>query len=303
VDPDQHAAPAKKLAKRVLEPLQKQFDQRTNFVRPDGDGVSFIIFGPPGSGKTFFVETFAKVLGWPLIMLSPGHFIRNGLELIEAEASKIFEDLMHLDHAVVLFDECDELFRMRPKEEGESSGRNILSFATASMLPKLQDLHDAKRVIFFLGTNYLANVDDAIRRSGRFDGILFFDRPDSEARGKLIVRTVEEESSKHKISPAELKSAVDHTRGWMVRDLRAYAKSLVINGPKPTPSIDDYEKWLAEQGDIELEASGLEKKVKEGIRQRWSEFDHYAAGQKQRRSAKELEQRKAQDRQIQYELY
>lgn len=278
VEPDAQAKPAGTLATKVLDPLQQQLEQGTNFVRPPEDGVSFIIFGPPGSGKTFFVETFAKVLEWPLITLNPGHFIRRGLEFIEAEASRIFDDLMHLDHAVILFDECDELFRMRPKEKEEAGVRNILSFATASMLPKLQDLHDARRVIFFLGTNYLANVDNAVRRAGRFDEILFLDRPDDTARRVLIEQVLEKARIKDGSTPsrAKIDSAVNKTRGWMIKDIKSYAKNLLANRPLPDSNIDDYEKWLAEQGDKEIGASRLLKETQDKIRERWSSFTLYA---------------------------
>nr|MBA3240947.1 ATP-binding protein [Acidobacteriota bacterium] len=192
VEPDSAVKPAGEIEKSILRPIQKQFKRGGYFLRPEKNGVSFIIYGPPGSGKTYFVETFADILGWPLVTLNPGHFIREGLEFIEAVSSKIFEDLMHLEHAVIFFDECDELFRMRGGDSGNGA-RNILSFATASMLPKLQNLHDARQVVFFLGTNYLANVDDAIRRSGRFDKLLLFDRPDVTARKQIIEDTYKNE--------------------------------------------------------------------------------------------------------------
>jgi adenylate kinase family enzyme len=282
VDPDIHAKPGDALVRKVLTPLQKQLDEGVNFIRPAEDGVSFIIFGPPGSGKTFFVETFAKIVGWPLVTLNPGHFIRRGLELIEATSSEIFSDLLNLDHAVVFFDECDELFRTR--QDGAAASRNILSFATASMLPKLQALHDARRVIFFLGTNYLQNVDDAIRRQGRFDDTLFFDRPDDTARAELIKKIWRAKKGEaEQLEVSELQWGVEYTTGWMIKEVINYAKALAAGEPPPKPpNIDDYLDWcLAERkdqppvGEQELTASRLGPAAKEDILKRWKKVKEY----------------------------
>jgi hypothetical protein len=272
VEPDSFARPKGRLEQDVLVPIQTQRKQGAYFLRPRKNGVSFIVFGPPGSGKTFFIKTFAEVLGWPLLTLNPGHFIRKGLELIEATSSEIFSDLMHLDHTVVFFDECDELFRQRSTDGSE---RNILSFATASMLPKLQDLHDAQRVLFFLGTNYLSNVDTAIRREGRFDNTLFFDRPDEAARRCFMEKAWEAKKAESTFSK-DLEEAVTKTSGWSISDVIGYAKAKASNDPLPSPSLDDYLHWISKECENatineknELDSSRLNDEEKTGVRNRW----------------------------------
>jgi hypothetical protein len=47
--------------------------------------------------------------------------------------------------------------------------RTIAAFMTASMLPRLQDLHNEGRNLIFLATNNVGALDEAIRRPGRFD--------------------------------------------------------------------------------------------------------------------------------------
>ena len=75
--------------------------------------VSALLFGPPGTQKTSIVKAIADGLGWPIVSLSPGDFIEKGLEYIEPQASEVFGRLHQLCRVVVLFDECDELFRKR----------------------------------------------------------------------------------------------------------------------------------------------------------------------------------------------
>jgi hypothetical protein len=276
-EPDQDTKPCKEVLDRFISPIAGQMRRGHFFLRPAKDGVSFILYGPPGSGKTFVVSRFASALGWPLVSLNPGHFIQKGLESIEAVAGGLFADLRKLDHVVVFFDECDELFRDRTLS-GHAGERTILSFATASMLPKLQDLHDARRPIFILGTNYLRNIDRAIRREGRFDTILLFDRPDRTARELVAGIAIRE---KHHLTAAEALSGpdqelargiADHTAGWMIKQIRTYTERCIEVGRllDEQVSIADYADWCATDGELELRAAGLETTAIQAVLERWT---------------------------------
>ena len=192
VEPDDIIKPAKDIFDKFVAPIIRKRENGVHILKTDKQGTSMILFGPPGSGKTFFVNTVAKYVNWPLVELSPGNFISRGLESIEANSRELFECLSCLNHTVVFFDECDELFRRRSSDD--QSFRSILSFITASMLPKLQKLHDDRNIIFIVGTNLLSNMDKAIIRPGRFDRIYLFDRPDANAISWLISKY---ETQKH----------------------------------------------------------------------------------------------------------
>ncbi len=261
VEPDSITKPAELVWNRFVQPILRKRTAGDVFQMPRRDAVSFIIFGPPGSGKTFFVQRLADFLGWPLVTITPGHFIQRGLEFIEAVARDIFDHIRVLNHAVIFFDECDELFRTRD-DEGQRGARSILSFATASMLPKLQDLHDAGNVIFVLGTNYLRNIDPAVRRPGRFDEVLLFDRPDDDARRRHICSALGGTASA---------ALIRGTRGFTVAEIRRVAEAITMGAAQPRESsIDDYRDWCRRHGSGELSASRFDAGTRERIRRRWS---------------------------------
>jgi hypothetical protein len=158
--------------------------------RSSEKNVSLLLFGPPGTAKTTVVKALSDGLNWPLVFLSPGNFIERGLEYIEAQAKLVFDMLQRMSQAVVLFDECDELFRDRKPLPGTDQVRNITAFVTASMLPKLQDLHDRGRIVFAICTNHLESMDPAIKRGGRVDHIIGIGPPDRDARRKIIEQTL-----------------------------------------------------------------------------------------------------------------
>jgi Cdc6-like AAA superfamily ATPase len=182
-EPDSSHPIYRYLERRVIEPIEASPQQL-----PSGSNetASVLLFGPPGTSKTTLVKAVADRLGWPIVSLSPGTFIEQGLEGIEASAKSVFARLLELRQVIVIFDECDELFRDRSPAGSTEQTRNISAFVTASMLPKLQDLHDRGKVLFFICTNHAAMMDTAVLRGGRIDHRLGVGPPDAEARRTII---------------------------------------------------------------------------------------------------------------------
>lgn len=259
IDPDSITRPTEVVWEKFVRPILNKKLNDEILIKPDKLGVSLIIYGPPGSGKTFFIEKMSEFLDWPLVEINPGHFIKNGLELIESTTRELFDLIDNLNHAIVFFDECDELFRTRDNDA--SNARSILSFATASMLPKLQKLHDNHNVIFVLGTNYLANMDAAIVRPGRFDEIILFDRPDEHARKHLLDKWNSQfEDQKHEI--------LTNTKKFTFQEVNAYIKD-----PRGFQSSkSDYENWCKLYGTKEINASRLSPEDILKIREKWEEI-------------------------------
>jgi hypothetical protein len=138
---------------------------------------SAILFGPPGTSKTTLVRSLADVIEWKYVEIHASHFVAEGLTQVQKTADKIFKQLSELDHAVVLFDEIDELVRERDMEK-DAFGR----FLTTSMLPKLAELWDARKILYFVATNHINYFDSAIIRSHRFDALILVSPPSFSAK-------------------------------------------------------------------------------------------------------------------------
>ncbi len=219
------------LHEKVVEPVLKSPRRLPN---RNPSSASVLLFGPPGTSKTTIVKAVADGLKWPVVLLSPGDFIQKGLEYIEAQAISVFERLMFLSRSVVIFDECDELFRDRAPSPATEQTRGITAFVTASMLPKLQELHDRGRVIFFICTNNFNTIDPAIKRGGRIDHIIGIGPPDKSARSKIANDTFEDlKSQKEWVQPKYFEFAIKRlilkterfTRSEIQRAVRILAKA------------------------------------------------------------------------------
>jgi len=139
-----------------------------------------IFFGPPGTAKTQLAKEISKFLGWPLLTVEPSYVVKHGMDMIQAEANVIFGMLEAAECIVVLLDEFDEMVRDRSSE-----GTEILSrLMTTAMLPKLSRIHDRRKIVFILATNYIDRFDIAISRLGRFDKVFQVLPPTTAAKLK-----------------------------------------------------------------------------------------------------------------------
>ena len=182
------------LRERLLEPLAMPDPlggySLVRSVDPRSTARSGILFGPPGTGKTTYVQRVAAYLGWPLVVLDPSVFAEEGLPLIATVASRVFSELLELEDTVIFFDEMDALMHTRT----DAGGSFEQKFLTTSLLPKLQELADRAACLFFVATNHFETIDKAAQRPGRFDFRIQILPPAYEEKLRLACDRLGEES-------------------------------------------------------------------------------------------------------------
>lgn len=159
---------------RVVAPLADPETAERIGVRAP---ATVMLFGPPGTGKTTFAKAIAGRLGWPFIELLPSK-LESGEDSMSAELRLAVTDLLQLDRAVVFIDEFDEIASARERNPATNGVVNEL-------LKTIPSFRSTPGHLLVCATNFIAGIDAAVLRPGRFDLVIPIGPPDTRARTAL----------------------------------------------------------------------------------------------------------------------
>ena len=166
------------IERRVILPLaEPQLAERHRVAPPK----AIVLFGPPGTGKTTFAKGIASRLGWPFVELEPARLGGQESDLVDA-----FDALLDLPSVVAFIDEVEDIASMRQAD------RRVSPNLTNELLRQIPRIRDAREHLLVCATNWVARLDPAFIRPGRFDYVLAVGPPDAAAREAIWERYVDE---------------------------------------------------------------------------------------------------------------
>jgi transitional endoplasmic reticulum ATPase len=171
------------IERRVILPLaESELAARHGVVPPR----AIVLFGPPGTGKTTFAKGIASRLGWPFVEVLAAELAGEGAERQAKLLADAFERILELASAVVFVDEVEDLAATRHEE------RRVTPSITNEFLKQVPRLRGAPHHLLVCATNWVARLDPAFLRPGRFDYVLPVGPPNADARRPIWRRYVEE---------------------------------------------------------------------------------------------------------------
>ena len=137
--------------------------------------------GPPGTGKTAFVEALAKEAGFIFVQTRNIRSMFVGDS--EARMEKMISGLRALTPVVVMNDEADLAEAQRDSPKGDSGVSERLRREWMKLLsdPKIRG-----RIVVVNCTNRPDRIDAALKRSGRSDEIILLPMPSEEERAAIF---------------------------------------------------------------------------------------------------------------------
>ncbi|MFB6184292.1 MAG: 26S protease regulatory subunit [Haloarculaceae archaeon] len=163
----------------VVDPLQRP-DLYEKYDLGVVNGV--LLYGPPGTGKTYITRALAGKLGYSFIDVTPSDVTSS----LVGEAADNVADLFSVARAnqpcLVFVDEIDAIAGQR---SGGARKTNSERQMVNQLLTELTEIQ-GEDVVVFAATNLLESVDDAIKRSGRFDERIEVPPPDETARRAIL---------------------------------------------------------------------------------------------------------------------
>ncbi len=163
--------------------FRKQVYENWNYTKkyPYGRGLSILLFGAPGTGKSMCAQVIAHELNLELYRVDLSKVIDKYVGETEKSISMIFREAKKCN-VVLFFDECDTLFAKRSDDGGSNQSSN--NNKTALLLQEVEG-YDGVSV---LATNYKHNIDPAFFRRMKY--IVEFQFPDVDTREMLWRTTI-----------------------------------------------------------------------------------------------------------------
>ncbi|MGY1708349.1 ATP-binding protein [Geodermatophilus sp. SYSU D00758] len=146
-----------------------------------GTGLTCLLAGKPGTGKTFAARCLAGELGLNLYRVDLSQVVSKYIGETEKALARLFDEV-EAGHGLLLFDEADALFGRR--SEVKDAHDRYANIEVGYLLQRLE----AHEGITVLTTNLQGNIDAAFVRRMRF--ILQFPLPDRDLRRRLWERSL-----------------------------------------------------------------------------------------------------------------
>jgi transitional endoplasmic reticulum ATPase len=167
------------LIDKVVDPLERpELYEEYNLGVVNG----VLLHGPPGTGKTYITRALAGKLDYNFIDVTPADLTSSLVGEAADNVADLFTIARENQPCLVFFDEIDAVAGQRSGgAQKTQSERQMVN----QLLTELSEIQ-GEDVVVFAATNLLEAVDDAIKRSGRFDERIEVPPPGPEAREAIL---------------------------------------------------------------------------------------------------------------------
>ncbi len=141
-----------------------------------GRGVSLLMTGPPGTGKTMTANAIAGELKIPLYAVNLSNIVDKYIGETEKNLEAAFT-YAEKTNSILFFDEADSLFGTRSEV---SDAKDRYANTEVSYLLQRVESYDG---IVIMATNIMGNIDPAFMRRIRY--VVHYENPDSALRREI----------------------------------------------------------------------------------------------------------------------
>jgi cell division protease FtsH len=129
-----------------------------------------LLEGPPGTGKTLLAKALAGECGASFISVDGSYFSSMFFGAGIGKVKELFKTAREAAPCIIFIDEIDGIGkRSSGKEAGGGGGEQEQNRIINRLLVEMDGFSSLENVIVIGATNHVDNIDEAMRRPGRFD--------------------------------------------------------------------------------------------------------------------------------------
>lgn len=178
---------------------------------PSPRGV--LLVGPPGTGKSRFVEATAKEWGVPWLTLDAGGLYGSLLGESEARLAEAIEIAERCSPCLLLIDEVERGFGSSGGERDGGTQERMIGKLLSWMASKTAP------VFVVMTSNFADRLPAALVRKGRVDEIFCLDLPSTDERRQVFEHYLRK--TQHNVTAADLELLSASTQGWVPSEVEA----------------------------------------------------------------------------------
>jgi len=144
-----------------------------------------LLVGAPGTGKTLLARAVAGEAKVPFFSISGSEFVEMFVGVGASRVRDLFNRAKRNAPCIIFIDEIDAVGRQRGGA-GFGGGHDEREQTLNQILTEMDGFDPKTNVIVMAATNRPDVLDSALLRPGRFDRRVFIDKPDLEARKKIL---------------------------------------------------------------------------------------------------------------------
>ncbi|MDQ0593755.1 transitional endoplasmic reticulum ATPase [Chryseobacterium ginsenosidimutans] len=209
----------------ILEPfLNPQQIKDWGINKPAG----IILYGPPGSGKIFWANKIAEIIGYQFKEVKKYYLGTSFVDGNQTNLNDFLVSMMKKDKVLMFLDDFDEIMMARKAENNVAS----CNLETQEIILHHISKFEQEDLLMIGSANSVAEIDEEILAPGRFDVMIPVFPPNASERSEIILyamtKGLEQDSLLYKILKNNKADKIPFWHG-ISSEMKVFSNTMLID--------------------------------------------------------------------------